>query len=533
MKPFAGLLERLVFTPSRNGKLRHLQRYFAETPDPDRGWALAALTDGFERKYATPSLVRPLIEARADPVLFRLSHDYVGDLAETVSLMWPGPAEAARENAPLALSDVIETVREARRKEVPALIAGWLDRLDPSARFALLKLLMGGMRVGVSARLAKTALARYGGIDLDRIEEMWFGLSPPYTDLFRWLDGTGPAPAVDDRLMFRPMMLATPLEGEDVARLDAGAHAAEWKWDGIRVQLAAHDGQARLYSRTGDEIGGSFPEIAGAADFDAVVDGELLVVAAGEVRPFNDLQQRLGRKSVTRRMLADYPAHLRAYDLLFEGGEDLRALPLDARRDRLAALIARENKSWLDLSPEVPFASWDDLARLRGDARAAGIEGLMLKRRDSTYQAGRPKGPWFKWKRDPLTADCVLMYAQRGHGKRSSFYSDFTFGVWRGEEVVPVGKAYFGFTDAELRQLDKWVRDHTIDRFGPVRAVSFGLVLEIAFDSIQRSNRHKSGLAMRFPRVARIRWDKPVAEAERIETLEALVERAAPDLVAQ
>lgn len=526
MRAFADLLERLVFTASRSAKLRHLERYFAQTPDPERGWALAALTDGFETRYATPAMIRGLVEERVDPTLFRLSYDYVGDLAETVSLIWPAAAQAQAQEAS-RLADMVEALAEAGRAERPALLAGWLDRLDPSARFALLKLLMGGMRVGVSARLAKTALARFGGVELDRIEEIWFGLTPPYSDLFAWLDGRAGPPAVDGRLMFRPMMLANPLEEAALEALAPETFAAEWKWDGIRVQLAAADGAAKLYSRSGDEIGASFPEITGAADFDAVLDGELLIVRDGVVRPFNDLQQRLGRKRVTRKQLAAHPAHLRVYDMLFEGGEDLRALPLDARRARLAGFVARANKSWLDLSPEVPFAAWDDLRAHRGDARDAGIEGLMLKRRDSPYLAGRPKGPWFKWKRDPLSADCILMYAQRGHGKRSSFYSDFTFGVWRGEEVTPVGKAYSGFTDAELRQLDKWVRDHTVDRFGPVRAVSFGLVLEVSFDSLHRSTRHKSGLAMRFPRISRIRWDKPASEADRLEVLERLVERPA------
>jgi DNA ligase-1 len=531
MKAFAELLERLVFTPSRNGKLRHLVRYFEETPDPDRGWALAALTDGLTRKYATPAVIRPLIEARVDPVLFRLSYDYVGDLAETVSLMWPTPDVPPRANAALTVSDVVAQVSGARKKDVPDLLALWLDRLDGQARYALLKLLMGGLRVGVSARLAKTALAQYGDVELDRIEEMWFGLSAPYEDLFHWLDGKGEAPAVDDGLMFRPMMLANPLGEGAVAQLVPEEFSAEWKWDGIRVQLAASGGQATLYSRTGEDISAAFPDIAGLADFDAVIDGELLVLRDGAVQPFNELQQRLGRKTVSRKMLAAYPAHLRAYDLLFDAGADVRALPLDARRARLEGIVGRANKSWLDLSPDVAFKAWDDLARLRSDAREAGIEGLMLKRRDSPYLAGRPKGPWFKWKRDPLNADCVLMYAQRGHGKRSSFYSDYTFGVWRGAEIVPVGKAYFGFTDAELKQIDKWVRDHTLDRYGPVRAVEFALVLEVAFDSINPSPRHKSGLAMRFPRISRIRWDKPAAEADRLETLEALVERPARDVV--
>ena len=388
---------------------------------------------------------------------------------------------------------------------------------------------MGGLRVGVSARLAKIALARFGDVSLEQIEEIWFGLEPPYTPLFAWLEGrTGP-PAVDRRLAFRPLMLASPLEESDLAGLDAAAYMAEWKWDGIRVQLVAGGGERRLYSRTGDDISAAFPDIVEAMDFDAVLDGELLVAHDGAAAPFNELQQRLNRRRVTARMLADHPAHVRLYDILFDGDEDLREHGFAARRDRLEAWYGGAPRARLDLSPLVAFDDWRDLAALRDRARSNGIEGLMLKRRDSAYVAGRPKGPWFKWKRDPMLADCVLMYAQRGHGRRSSYYSDFIFGCWRpGEngapELVPVGKAYFGFTDAELVELDRWVRAHSTERFGPVRAVEPGLVLEVAFDSIHRSNRHKSKLAMRFPRVHRIRWDKPHHEADRLEALEKLVE---------
>jgi ATP-dependent DNA ligase len=256
---------------------------------------------------------------------------------------------------------------------------------------------------------------------------------------------------------------------------------------------------------------------------DAVLDGELLVVRGGEVAPFSHLQQRLNRKIVTRAMLADYPAHVRLYDILRDGDEDLRALGFKERRRRLESWYERVRPERMDLSAMVPFSSWEELKALRAAARENGIEGLMLKRRDSTYVAGRPKGPWYKWKRGALTADTVLMYAQRGHGKRSSFYSDYTFGAWRGDALVPVGKAYSGFTDEELRRLDNWVRNHTTNRFGPVREVEPKLVLEVAFDSVHRSNRHKSGIAMRFPRVHRIRWDKPAEEADRLETLEAMI----------
>ncbi len=524
MKRFARLLEGLVFMPSRNGKLRLLADYFEAAPDPERGWALAALTGELSLKTAKPSMIRELVTARVDPELFGWSYDFVGDLAETVALIWP---ETGDHGMPPELPDVIAALNTAPRKDVPALLAGWLDRCNADERFALLKLITGGLRVGVSGRLAKTALAGWSGRDVVDIEEIWHGLSPPYADLFGWLSGKAPPPQIDALAVFRPMMLAHPLEEADRARIDFADYAAEWKWDGIRVQIALRGDSVRLYSRTGDEISAVFPDLTEAVRGDGVLDGELLVVRDGDVRPFNDLQQRLNRKTVSKKMLAEYPAWLRVYDILFDGEEDVRRLPFRDRRGRLEAWVERESPERLDLSSLVAFESEDQLAALREGPRDSAVEGLMLKRWDSTYVAGRPKGPWFKWKRGPLTLDCVLMYAQRGHGKRSSFYSDFTFGAWRegeeGEELVPVGKAYFGFTDEELKQLDKWVRANTVQRYGPVREVAQGLVLEIAFDSVHPSTRHKSGLAMRFPRISRIRWDKPPPEADRVETLSAMI----------
>jgi DNA ligase-1 len=318
-------------------------------------------------------------------------------------------------------------------------------------------------------------------------------------------------------------MLAQPLEDADIAGLDPRDYLAEWKWDGIRVQLVARGTERRLYSRSGDDIGAAFPDICAAMPADVTLDGELLVIRDGEVAPFNDLQQRLNRKSPTPKLLRDFPAAVRLYDMLREGPEDLRGLSFAERRHRLEAWYVREPRPTFDLSPMVPFTSWDELGELRDGARQRGIEGLMLKRADSLYVSGRPKGPWFKWKRGALTLDTVLMYAQRGHGKRSSFYSDYTFGAWRGEELVPVGKAYSGFTDEELRRLDQWVRNNTVRRWGPVREVSPQIVLEVAFDSVHRSTRHKSGVAMRFPRIHRIRWDKPFREADTLETLERMM----------
>lgn len=527
MKPFADLLDRLIYTPSRNAKLALIVSYFRSAPDPDRGWAMAALTGGLGFRGVKAGAVRELAMRRVDPVLFEWSYDYVGDLAETTALIWP---ERATNRGWPTLTEVVETLRTATRAEAADVIEAWLDPLDATGRWALLKLITGGLRVGVSARLAKVALAEYGGIDPAEIEELWHGLEPPYGELFAWIDGRGPRPDLEDRPIFRPPMLAHPLDEDEADGLDPTEYRAEWKWDGIRVQIASRGGEARLYSRTGDDIGATFPDVLDHVTFEGVLDGELLVVVDGAVRPFNELQQRLNRKTVSAAMLRKHPAFVRLYDILFDGGEDLRALPFDDRRGRLEAFFARESPRRMDVSDLVAFADLEELDRLRLAARGTSTEGLMLKRRDSPYVAGRPKGHWYKWKRGPLTVDAVLMYAQRGHGKRSSYYSDYTFGAWRrlaetgDEELVPVGKAYFGFTDEELKQLDKWVRDHTVKRYGPVREVRQGLVLEVAFDSVHRSTRHKSGVAMRFPRIARIRWDKPPGEADRLETLERMIE---------
>ena len=521
MNRFAALLDALLFTPSRNGKLRLMQEYFASQPDPERGWALAALTGELVFDEAKPNQVRALAATRVDPELLEWSYDFVGDLAETVSLIWPAAA-GGQTHVP-SLSEIVEQLRGASRGEVASLLEPWLDCLDATGRWALLKLVTGSLRIGVSARLAKTALAEWGGIEIDRVEEIWHGLVPPYQPLFGWLEGRHPPPETGDLPTFSPLMLAQPLDDADLAGLDPRDYLAEWKWDGIRVQLVARGAERRLYSRSGDEIGAAFPDICAAIPPDVTLDGELLVVRDDEVAPFNDLQQRLNRKTPTAKLLRDHPAAVRLYDILRVGQEDLRGLSFAERRRRLEGWYARGPRRCLDLSPMVSFTGWDELKELRDGARERGIEGLMLKRADSVYVAGRPKGPWFKWKRGALTLDTVLMYAQRGHGKRSSFYSDYTFGAWHGDELVPVGKAYSGFTDEELRRLDQWVRNNTVRRWGPVREVMPEIVLEVAFDSVHRSTRHKSGVAMRFPRIHRIRWDKPFREADTLETLESLL----------
>ncbi|RJF68555.1 ATP-dependent DNA ligase [Rhodopseudomonas palustris] len=601
MNRFAALLDRLAYEPGRNAKLRLLVAYFREVEDPDRGYALAALTGALSFRHAKPALIRALIAERTDPVLFEMSYDYVGDLSETVALMWPSPTrtdtrspprdaasspppcgegsevgvhsgspslgrphpsplpqagEGARSAAgkghnnppPPTLTEIVTTLHSLGKAEMPAQLTRWLDELDETGRWALLKLVTGSLRIGVSARLAKTAAAAFGGKDAHDVELIWPGLEPPYLELFAWLEDRGPQPVNRDPAPFRPVMLAHAVEDGDFAAMNPADYIAEWKWDGIRVQAVSGRGEdgdivVRLYSRSGEDITMSFPDLLPSLRLPGALDGELLVLREGRVQTFNVLQQRLNRKSVTPKLTKEYPIHLRAYDLLGDGDEDLRTLPFAERRARLETFIARLDDPRIDLSPTVAFDDWEGLAAARRDPASAGagldadaVEGVMLKRRDALYLPGRPKGQWWKWKHDPHIIDAVLMYAQRGHGKRSSYYSDYTFGVWtdgdNGDQLVPVGKAYFGFTDEELLQIDRFVRRNTAEKFGPVRHVVHqpdqGLVLEVAFEGLQRSPRHKSGVAMRFPRINRLRWDKPPRDADRLETLERMLKAETP-----
>jgi DNA ligase-1 len=528
MHAFAQLLDSLIYTRSRNAKLKLIGDYLRATPDPDRGWAMAALTGDLDLPAVKPAVIRGLIEARVDPVLFRMSRDYVGDTAETIALLWPGADDGTGE--PLSVSNVVDTLNSLSRSDAPAALAGMLDRMDAEERFALLKMATGALRIGVSARLAKTALAQAFGVAVEDVEEVWHAIRPPYAELFDWVEGRGVQPTAADVPVFRPFMLAHPLEE---LRVDLKDYAAEWKWDGIRVQIVHVGGETRLYSRAGDDITGSFPDVASAFTTPGVLDGELMVKGefqggvleeGGGAASFNALQQRLGRKIVSGKMLTDYPAFVRLYDILFDGPEDLRPLPWTERRARLESFAAQLDPDRFDVSALIDAADFEALEEIRAGARDAAIEGVMLKRRDSDYVAGRRTGLWYKWKRDPLTADCVMMYAQRGNGRRSSYYSDYTFGCWTEDgELLPVGKAYSGITDDELKMLDSFVRNHTLNRFGPVREVERTMVLEVAFDSIHESKRHKSGVAMRFPRIHRIRTDKPAAEADRIETLKRMI----------
>lgn len=564
MNRFAELLDRLAYEPGRNNKIKLIAAYFRETEDPDRGYALAAMTSTLSFRNAKAGMIRQLIAERTDPALFALSYDYVGDLSETVALMWQptaidspaldafptdlfatprNEAKLLRNDPSPTLAEVVETFSTLSKAQLPAQIARWLDTLDENGRWALLKLVTGALRIGVSARLAKTAAASLGNKEPDEIEVIWPGLKPPYTELFAWLEGEGDKPASSDPAPFRPAMLAHAVEDGDLCALDPADFMAEWKWDGIRVQAVAGRDEhgalvTRLYSRTGEDISKSFPDLLPCLRQPGAIDGELLVLRDGRVQSFNVLQQRLNRKTVTPKLMSEFPAHLRAYDLLADDSGDLRELGFAERRARLEAFVRKLGTARVDLSPLIAFSTWDELIAARANPAQGGagedadaVEGVMLKRRDAAYVPGRPKGQWWKWKRDPMTVDAVLMYAQRGHGKRSSFYSDYTFGVWNGaDELVPVGKAYFGFTDEELTEIDRFIRRNTIAKFGPIREVTHepdtGLVLEVAFEGLQQSTRHKSGIAMRFPRISRLRWDKPPREADRLETLEKMMAKA-------
>lgn len=532
MERFAELLDRLYYTAGTNAKSRLLQQYLAETPDPDRGWAVAAIGGTLSFDLFKRNLIRTLTQERVDPYLFELSYDYVGEMSETVAHLWPSAAGA---NEPLpGLAEVVEHFRESNAAEARTYLAQLLDVMTPSQRWALVKLGTRGLRIGMSARSLKRALADYGNVEVEQIERLWHGLEPPYESLLQWLDGTGPEPDVSRSLTFHPVMLSHPAEEKDIAALDADQWQAEWKYDGIRVQLVSTAAGVALFSRTGDDISGAFPDVVEAVNFRAIIDGELLVRRGERIGSFNELQQRLGRKKPPRKLIEANPAGIIAYDALALDGESVTSLKLVERRARLDAFLKQHAPPQISMSQTLRFVSRNDLEALRAQAdrqNATYVEGLMLKRRAGQYVPGRPKGEWYKWKRDPMLVDAVMMYAQRGHGKRSSFYSDYTFGLWEDDTLLPIGKAYSGFTDEELKKLDRWVRNNTVGRFGPVREVDKALVLEVAFDDVHASKRHKSGLALRFPRIHRIRWDKPAAEADRLATLKRHIHDASSERV--
>jgi DNA ligase-1 len=532
VKAFAGLYAALDETTKTSAKVRALVNYFRAAPPADAPWAVYFLSGRKPRQVVpTRKLVGWAVEAAGLPAwLFDESHAAVGDLAETIALLLPPPArQPGEEVGPLhewVEGRLLPLRGAAEDTQRAALVEAWRV-LDDRERLVWNKLITGAFRVGVSQQLVTRALAEASGLEPAVLAHRLMGAWEP-TPAF-YLELTGRAGSEADSSRPYPFFLASPLEEEPSALGAVDDWLAEWKWDGIRAQLIRRGGQTLLWSRGEELITERFPELAGAGALlpeGTVIDGEVLPWQdeAGGVLPFAALQRRIGRKTLGKKILAEVPVVLLAYDLLEEGGQDLRERPLAGRRARLEALLGGvASGGRLRLSPRVPGASWDELAAARAGSRERHVEGLMLKRLASPYRVGRVRGDWWKWKIHPLTIGAVLIYAQPGSGKRASLFTDYTFGVWDKGQLVPVAKAYSGLTDAEIRRVDAFVRRATVEKFGPVRSVRPELVFELAFEGIQRSSRHKSGVAVRFPRILRWRTDKAADQADTLEAVKALL----------
>jgi len=545
MEAFSHLLEQLYYTAGTKAKAQLIADYIANTPDPDRGWAIAAMAGTLRFDFFKRNTVKKLITDHTDPALFSMSYDYVGEVSETVAHLWP--YSEPTQTLP-SLTEIVETFSSVSKQKVSETLANYLTIMTPAQRWALLKLGTRGLRIGVSARSIKQILADYGNKDIKEIEKLWHAVTPPYVDMLSWLEGTAEKPDIENAVTFHPVMLSHPIEDSDIESFNSNEWQIENKYDGIRVQLALNTqdkdvAEKSLFSRTGDDISHSFPDLLESVEGNMVLDGELLVIhnvastsdsfekaaishkSAPNVDTFNALQQRLNKKKPSKALQTSMPVGLIVYDALVLEGENLTEKTLEERRSKLSAWFSRHSLGRLFLSETLSASSPESLRELHKTVcQNRAVEGLMIKRLNSKYVPGRPKGQWFKWKRDPLVVDAVMMYAQRGHGKRSSFYSDYTFGAWEDNQLLPIGKAYSGFTDEELKKLDNWVRRNAIGRFGPVREVKKELVLEVAFDAVHPSSRHKSGVALRFPRIHRIRWDKPANEADTLENVKNLIE---------
>ncbi|MCT4372485.1 ATP-dependent DNA ligase [Yangia mangrovi] len=526
MKDFARLFTKLDQTTRTSEKTSALTEFFKRAPEADRLWAVALFSGRRPKRAVTTTLLREWAAERAGiPLwLFEESYPIVGDLAETIALILP-PAAAPEERDLSAWIGVVRGLAgiepEARKA---AVLDAW-DHLDPTERFLFNKLITGGFRIGISRKLMTRALAEATGVDEPAMALRLMGSWQPEDTT--WDQLTAEEDAREDESRPYPFCLASPLEAEAASLGNPGDWLAEWKWDGIRGQLILRGGVHHLWSRGEELITDRFPEFARTPDFlppGTVLDGEILAWKDGAPLPFAQLQPRIGRKSVPKKLLTEAPVRMLAYDLLEHEGEDIRALPLSERRARLDAMLSGlPGDAAVMASPLLTEDAWGALAARRESARSHRSEGLMLKHRDSAYQGGRRRGDWWKWKLDPLSVDAVMIYAQQGHGRRANLFTDFTFAVKDGNGLVPFTKAYSGLTDAEFDEITRWVKRNTQQRFGPVRQVTPELVFEIAFEGIQASPRHKSGIALRFPRMARWRRDKPVDEIDTLEGLQALL----------
>jgi DNA ligase 1 len=531
MKRFAALYEALDSSTRTNDKVDALAAYFRAVPAEDACWAVYFLT-GNRPRQAVPAKKLHAIAARAAGLpdwLFAESYDAVGDIAETIALILPEPTQSSDIPLNIWVTERLAALRKSDENTQEVALLEYWHQLDQRQRFVFNKLMTGGFRVGVSSLLVTRALAEIAGIDARVIAHRLMGEWQPSAASFNALISTETS-AFDISKPY-PFFLAHPLEGDVSAFGDITDWQAEWKWDGIRGQLVKRHGEMFLWSRGEELVGGQFPEILDAAKHlpDGVFDGEILASKEGNVLPFAALQKRLGRKNPGKKVLSDAPVVFVIYDLLEINDADIRAEPLHARRARLHAMIySIPFNTVLQLSDIVRAPSWATLAQARAEARARGNEGLMLKRRDSAYGVGRAKGDWWKWKLDPMTLDAVLVYAQRGHGKRANLYTDYTFAIWKqnttGEkQLVPFAKAYSGLSNDEIAIVDAFIKKNTLEKFGPVRTVKPELVFELGFEGVQRSKRHKSGVAVRFPRILRMRTDKTAEQADSLATIEAML----------
>ena len=512
MIKFSKLLVQLIYCSSNNEKVKIIINYLNKADIQEAGFAIAALTNNLKFKNVKNKTVKEIINKKIDKTLFDLSYDYTGDLADTISLIW----DKTKSNSASSKS-IVDVVKQlnSNNTDLEKYITDFLDSNYVDVRWAFIKLLLGGFRVGVSANLIKKTLAVYGNKNKDDIEKIWNGLSPPYLNLIKWLKNEGEYPQIKMSETFHSMMLANSIDlKKDLNKINLNEYLAEYKWDGIRVQIVCKESKTKIYTRTGEDITYSFPEII--LDFKelVVLDGELLAGKNFTPTSFGELQKRLNKKNPSKKLLFNTPVFVRLYDILFYKEKDIRNKNLLCRKKSLYQCYADiKNNINFDLSEMVKFCDYNSLNKIYENTKTSKfIEGLMIKKKTSLYVPGRRKNLWLKWKRSPRYIDVIIMYAQRGHGKRSSFYSDFTLGIFNNNNIVPIAKAYSGYTDKELKLLDKFVRNNTIKKFGPVREVKKILVVELAFDSMQESNRHKSGISLRFPRFHRIRWDKPSDE---------------------
>jgi len=538
MKAFVELYKEIDRTTKTNEKLEALVKYFKQASDSDSAWAVFFLTGRKLRRLVPTELMRQLTISLAGiaPWLFQECYDNVGDLGETMALLLPDKQSEMDLNLTEFVEQKLLVLRNFSDLATAQLLeATWLE-LDIDQKFIFNKLITGGFRVGVSQQMVTKALATVSNIDANVVAHRLMGHWEPTPQWYANLL----ALETEDAAVSTPypFYLAYPLQDEPETLGDINEFQIEWKWDGIRAQIIKRDGQVFIWSRGEELISERFPEILTAASRlpnGSVIDGEILAWKEGDVLPFAMLQMRIGRKSVGKKLLADVPCIFMAFDIIEIGGVDIRQSTMKERRHHLLSVLTpgqcdeapscRDTLSeHLRVSAQLMAGSWEELATMRLDSRKLKVEGVMLKKHDSIYGVGRRRGDWWKWKINPLSMDAVLVYAQRGHGRRASLYTDYTFAVWQEGKLVPIAKAYSGLTDEEIRSVDDYVRKNTVEKFGPVRTVKPGLVFEIAFEGIQKSPRHKSGIAVRFPRIARLRLDKPIEEADTLVQLQGMLE---------